>query len=311
MGTVETSRVEEKSRRWFLKVVGGSVTATVLAVAEKQWGVLSVSAKVATNLLENLLKNQTENASRLLESRYFLPTPSEAEVRKLSFIPKGELLGDEYLSTVSPKLQERARKAGYRLVWQGDPKDEVGRTVLFGTERSVNNHYYDIGFGWWFSPEINTIEGAPAVSIRGIFRGWIKPPGIDRNQQDTYMLIFHPVLKKEFLIRLGDSKKYKSPPTLVIDNLNFGGDSVSPEAYGTIHSFLTPKSQYGYDKGPVLTIDMVTQLDKIIQPGDVIEPFGRGGKSNLPFRDDYGVFIADLVYLRRFGGIEQMKKELG
>lgn len=305
---------KEISRRDFLKLAGVGVAAGGLYVVEEQWGILSAGAKAATNLVENLL-GRTE-PSKILESRNFSPTPSENDIRRLASILKGEPLGNQYKNTVSSKLQEwagAARPTGYEIIYQGNAKDTVGRSILFGPQRSVHTKWYDMGFGWWFDPKVQTIEDAPAVSIRGIFKGWVKPPNTDKSQSDLYMRLLNPLTGQEFYVRLGDTKNHRSFPAIVVDNLGYGGDPVplkvdGSETYGSIYSLLAPGRQYG--NSPVIKVGLITQLDEIIQPGDVIEAYGRGGQANLRFRDEYGVFTTDIIFLRRFGGIEQIKNEI-
>lgn len=304
----------ELPRRGFLILAGAAVAGVGLAVAEEQLGILSAGAKAATNLVENLLENRSGDPLRILESQYLLLTPSEGEIRKLAFIPKGEPIWDNYTKTVSPQLQERAKKAGYHLTWQGNPNDTVGRTVLCGTERSIQNHYYDVGFGWWFSPEARTIEEAPAVSIRGVFKGWVKPPDSliltafekSKNVQPYYAKMENPLTGQTFLVRVNfqrQGERFMPPFRFCVDNLDVGGD---PANAGTVNITRLPNNQ-GWTW---------SEFDTVIQQGDLMEFFMMvwPAKVNNQHRDNFDVLKLsgsdDCLYIRRFGGEHQVKTEL-
>lgn len=305
--TQGVERNQTLSRRKFLKAAGVGIAGGLVAADYLLKGPVTKAVEGIIESVAGDIAIVQENTPH--ESAYLLPTLSEEEIKEVSFIPKGESLSDKYLHTVSPILQERAQRAGYHLIYQGDPGDTSGRTVLFSTERSINNQYYDIGFGWWFSLEVKTIKEAPGVSIRGIFQGWVIPPDWEEGNKGVYILLKDPTRGNEFLVRMNQARYQKC--MWLVDNLDIGGDPVPLEAYATIHSFLSSLNLYGKES-EVIKIRTPKQLDQIIRPGDVLEPFGgiiEGPSIPFPF-DKHDIFTPSLLYLRRFGGIEQLRKEI-
>lgn len=284
----------------------------------KKGAIITVTAYLAWEAFRQGLVNQIidaatslrggDNVSQQMEkSAYLLPTSPEAEIRRLASIPKAWLIPAGFATLVSLKLQERARAAtpkSFSFAYQDNQKDTVGRTTLFNTERSVNNRYYDIGFGWWFDEQSKTIDEVTSASITGIFKGWVRPPGVKPEDPDLYMLMGNPlVAKDEWLVRIGNSK-IGSGAVWVVDNLDIGGDPVPLEAYGTLKSFLS-NQQFG--NTPSIRINNAAQLDKAIQPGDVIKVMM---STVHRYRDENDVVMANIVYLRRFGGIGQIQQEI-
>lgn len=311
-----TEEVGEKgkriSRRDLLKLAGAGVLGLGLEEAERQQNLLSRGVRTGVRLVENLLERT--DGSKILESRNLLPIPLEDEIRRLSFIPKARSIGDGFKRLVPPELQEQAAAAkpvGYEIVYLQDRKnDTVGRSAFFSTKRSIGGQYYDIGSGWWFSPTVQDIKEAPAVSVTGVFKGWVRPPGVKSEDPDLYMLLGNPLLaREEWLLRIGDSK-IKKRVIWIVDNLDVGGNPVPPEAYGTIKSFLSKQDLYlppGGKPAPSISINSVDQLDRVVRPGDVIKAIIATKNS---CQDEYGVLTTPNVYLRRFGGIEQIQKEI-
>ncbi len=282
-------------------------------------GAVALNRNRIINIIEGLTTSPEKvDITKFIEgSQYLLPTPSEEEIRKLADIPKAEPIFEKYVKTVSPELQNRAKNAGYHLTWQGDPNDATGRTVLFGTDRS-DATYYDTGFGWWFSPEAKSLEEAPALSITGVFKGWIRPPNIESQDRSMYMLLSNPITKQEFLVR---NYMEGEPSIWILDNLDVGADPKLVEhstprekAWSRID---IPLAELSLDKTytqPTVKIEIISQLDRVLKPGDVVKTGGTFnrlmGKDNTgKGRDKYGIPIVG-VTLRRFGGSEELQREI-
>ncbi|TXH01191.1 MAG: hypothetical protein E6P95_02200 [Candidatus Moraniibacteriota bacterium] len=289
------------SRRAFL-------TAAGLGAA----GLIGGGVAANADRIAGLFEGEPVDYSRLIDSsKYKLATPDVETLKKLSVIKKADGLGEQFNRGISPRLQERANNAGYGLIWQGDPNDTSGRTVLFDTKRSVSNKYYDVGFGWWYDPKVQTIEEAGDASFTGVFKGWMRPSEAARTDPSLYLLLNNPVGGEDFAVRVNDGGK--KVLRWEVDNLDIGGDSVPREAYTYLD---TPFSRGGYvpQGESSLRIDNVSLLDTIVRPGDVIKTIGGFNPDSEKvfgrYKDDLGVYNASTVYLRRFGGGEQIAQEI-
>ncbi len=289
------------SRRAFLAAAGAGAA-----------GLLGAGVALNAERIANLFEGESVDYSKLIDaSKYKLATPDTEALKKLSTIRKADGLGEQFNRNISPRLQERANRAGYGLIWQGDPNDASGRTVLFDTKRSVSNKYYDVGFGWWYDPNVQTIEEAGDASFTGVFKGWMRPNEAAATDPSLYMLLNNPVGGEDFAVRVNDGGK--KVLRWEVDNLDIGGDSVPREAYTYLE---TPFNRGGYvpQGEPSLKIASVGQLDTIVRPGDVIKTIGGFNPDSEKvfgrYKDDIGIYNASTVYLRRFGGGEQIAQEI-
>jgi hypothetical protein len=224
------------------------------------------------------------------------------------------ILGFKLGFLVSPSLQKKAQAVGYKLVYQGDPFDRVGRTVLVSETRKDAGGFYDFWGDeevWWKTGKLYGIYGV------GFFQGWEEI----ENSEDRYMIVSGPKNQGRLKLRVSlvsweewfENEDLEYGPTkLAVDNLNILND-VDTVAYSTegFHVSLGYVADFGLD-----------QLEKILKKGDVVAFSGRFQFSNgdIPLMengqpviltDESGVPILSNLILRRFGGIEQLGEELG
>ncbi|OGH05252.1 MAG: hypothetical protein A2W22_01370 [Candidatus Levybacteria bacterium RBG_16_35_11] len=191
---------------------------------------------------------------------------------------------------ITPVLEAKAEIAGYKIIWQGDKNDTTGRTILASKERAKNKGFPD-QFGY-----LNYQTAAI-----GTFKSFEKIPSSD----DYYMVLEDPIKKGQIKVRL--SAEVHSPDTstviFLVDNLDF--INVRNKAYEKIFDFTGSKSD-------------LQKIEKIVKQGDIIYAglhavlIGDNGEiknANIT-RDKNGLIYADSIILRRFGGKEQIDKEL-
>lgn len=332
------------SRRSLLKgitlVAGGLGAGAVLY----QTGIIQTGLNWADKFFkerdENILRREAL-AIRSLgpqageQTSWWMELP-EARIRQLAQLPEIHQIGERYVSTVSPALQEKAQQAGYKLIYQGDPEDTVGRTVVT-KGRQIDEYWAseDLGFG------------GGGTNIRGIFKAWV-PDIQDPNQKEkVYALLHNPATKQEYIVAVQlfpyDPNNFGIRPTwFVVGNLNYGPEYVREKSALT-GRFLTNKKT-GEQRPFTINPDLVPdpedppsvqskkltnfptfndlvrekglELTDLIKPGDyviaglqVVGVDEEAGKQRFKL-DEHGVPRTIDLVVRRFGGLNQWQAEV-
>lgn len=233
----------------------------------------------------------------LFTLNYFRIISLSSLYSELSILPQKEL-----------SVGEKAKTAGYYIVWQGDPNDTTGRTILASSNRKLNDHPDD--FGWSNSINYNDPNKQDFYRGMGIFKGWENI----LNSKDTYMVLIDPVKKTEIKVRILKDKK--SVPPLTNDN-NFGGNNmtrlfIENLNYGPSNQSINSSERFDY----FLNISS-SALNKLIKIGDVVIIYTlplsmeEAAKSNFQAkRDEKDQPIALNVVIRRFSGKAEVTNEI-
>lgn len=139
---------------------------------------------------------------------------SEEEIQGLAQIPQLRPIGERYISTVSPTVQEKAQKAGYKLIYQGDPEDTVGRSVV-AADRELDKTAEDLGFG------------QNQTRVHGIFKSWVPNPKDPEQKERVYALFTDPITGAEWttslLLFAPHPNDFENQPTRFgVNNLDYG-----------------------------------------------------------------------------------------
>jgi len=241
----------------------------------------------------------------------------EARIRELAVLPEIHQIGETRVSTVSPALQARAKAAGYKLIYQGDPDDTTGRTVVAG-KRQFAEGLDDLGFG--------RLGG----QIRGFFKAWVPDPEDPTQIKSIYALLINPLTGKEYLTHINlvefDPTRNEAKPTwLRIDNLSYGPEYITEKS--RIAGFgLTSEKLPDPDDPPerrwIAPKDIPNQtfyhllrrenhsLSDLVQPGDYVYLVMYATDVPGDFRKDRnGVGEVGSFVSRRFGGFKQWQSE--
>ncbi|GEM_PF-6977795 len=228
---------------------------------------------------------------------------STEEIKKLATLPDINQIGEKYMSTVSPTLQEKARQADYKLIYQADPNDTVGRSVVT-KGRIIDAKDWstdDLGFG------------RAGTTVRGIFEAWVPDPKDPNQKEKVYALLKDPNTKREFMIAVQlfpfDPNQFDIRPTwFVVDNLYYGPNNEDPSTKG--------KKATDYPTFNELLRNKGLNLQDLVSPGDFI----RAGMQvagvdetkgiNRYKTDDAGVARSMMFIVRRFGGLQQWQTEV-
>lgn len=338
----EGSQVANPSRRRFLEeavrwgkaisvlsMVGGvGVELHKLGIVQR--GLEAVAA---------FLRTRRENIARIKalqdrplgpqdgEEAYWWQELSEERIRELAQLPEINQIGDKYVSTVSPALQEQARQAGYKLIYQGDPNDTVGRTVIT-KGREIDTYWatHDLGFG------------LAGLHTRGIFKAWVPDPTDPQQKNKVYAILEDPIKKSQFIVAI-DLYPYNPntpenlPTFFYVDNLSYGPDYIREKSNASgltvgLQGYMVPDPEDPPNqkwKAPKYRFDQVFyellrvkgyNLHAIAKPGDYVDAglgFARvseEGKS-VSQKDERGVGRVGSFIVRRFGGFKQWQAEVG
>lgn len=255
---------------------------------------------------------------------------SEQQIRELAEIPKINMIGDRYLSTVtSVLLKAKANQAGYTLIYQGDSNDTVGRTVIAKGRRpseSKNWTLEDNGFGR---------AGAYA---RGIFKAWVPDPSDPLQKERIYALFQDPATKKEFVVSLhifpanliNVFSSENAPTRFAVDDLNNGPAIIQQkiqEAGFDISTFMLPTADDPPTRKWRRPIEFPTIYDLVrkqglnfldlVKPGDYVVMGMDCAYVDETITKDYvyrvnslGISTAGTFTVRRFGGEKQWQSEI-
>jgi len=212
---------------------------------------------------------------------------------------------------ISPLMTAKAFWSGYSLAYQGDYQDKVGRTVMAKKSRHTPELFDDFGGGalsdsepaWWEGGVgfLNPIYGV------GIFKQWEEIQG----EKDRHLVLTGP--EGEVLIKLRTVFEARTElfgrfqTVLCVDNLNL--DTGDFERLGEKPTFAPLAYLSGFSQ---------EEIGKLLKPGDVVgfllryegELTGFPPKGE-PLKDDFETPVLSMLILRRFGGQEQLEKELG
>lgn len=317
--------------------IGRWASAGLAAIGIAQSGVVPTALDALSEFLKSRENNVAARMAR--ESRSLGPLPGqeaswwmelpEERIRQLAQLPEINQIGDKYVPTVSPALQKKAQQAGYKLIYQGDPEDTVGRTVI-ATGRQIDTDWSseDLGFG------------RGGTKIRGIFQVWVPDPADPQQINKVYALLEDPTNKKKFLALVDlyqfDPNKTAGPelPTYFgVDNLAYGPDYIREKSDATGQSGssgpmrLTSVSVPDPEDPPSkkwkkINIDFPTfhtllrgdnhELSNIAKSGDYVTITLRV-RSAPPLKfwdDERGVARAGLFAVRRLGGFKQWQSEI-
>ena len=237
-------------------------------------------------------------------------------------------------STISSSLQDKAKQAGYTIIYQGDPDDTTGRTIIAKNRESdgINSPVgEDLGFGETTS------------MITGVFKAWVPKPSDAQQQNDIYALLEDPSTKKDYLVDISlkpfDANNKTQSTFFVVDDLNKsyaqygewlrkrGGwlpsafipeDINNPNAQPkTIDDFptfedLLGKTGLSHNINLQNTYkDVSLNLDNLAQPGDYIVVWKQNSPSAGSAKDQNGINKATFFIVRRFGGTAEWNQEVG
>jgi len=197
--------------------------------------------------------------------------------------------------TVSAR--EAAAKVGYGILWQGDKNDNTGRSLIADDARDTSTTVIDsVALA---NPEQNPQNITLGL---GVFKGW----ETIANSKDVYMVLENPLTKKTFKGRitfensaanLVDSKNIQT--LFLVEDMNYG-----------------PTTKTGFDASGYYFLVFETNTKEISQKaikiGDVIGVRGllENTAEQVVKKDSNGISVIQKVYLRRFGGITELRKEL-
>lgn len=252
---------------------------------------------------------------------------SVEEIQNLAVLPEIDQIGEKYMSTVSPDLQKKARQAGYKLIYQGDSSDTVGRTVVTKDRQTANKDWSieDQGFG------------RAGTDVRGIFKAWVPDPEDPTQKDHVYALIVDPISQKETLARL-ELQQFNPnsdirPTWFTVDDLDNGPSEIErrskevgrqPGQELTADGLPSPteppmKQSKKLTDFPTLN-DLLRQkgltLTDLAEPGDYVKigmqtagvDYTKG--INTYKTDKNGVSRAITFGIRRFGGEKQWQAEI-
>lgn len=308
-----------------IATAGQIAAAALFGVGVYQSGVVQEFLRTR----ENNIQQREALVSRSLrplpgqEASWWMELPEE-RIRQLAQFPEINQIGDKYISTVSPALQAKAQQAGYKLIYQGDPGDTVGRTVI-ASGRQVDEKDWtteDLGFG------------RAGIKIRGLFKAWVPNPN-DPNQKDiVYALLQDPVTKKEFTVAVQlfmfDPNQFDPRPTwFIVDDLNRGPEYLGERSviagYPLSSDLVPTPDDHPNVKSKKLT-DFPTfndllrekglELTNLVQPGDYViarmqvAEVDEQSRQNKYRLDELGAGRSISITVRRFGGLEQWQSEV-
>ncbi len=182
------------------------------------------------------------------------------------------------VNNISPILQEKARKAGYEIIWQGDPNDTTGRTIM-ASEKRIGKDGFKDKFGWQEFEVGKNRDIKINLRGQGVFKKWEKI----QDSKDLYAIYYTPEdLNKEEKIRVALAGV--SLTSFFQDNLNYGSKNNKIEQYKKLAK--------------------VTEDNKLIKAGDIIVFFALPKFENKIITgvnfDKSGVQVIEKLIIRKF-----------
>lgn len=297
------------------KLLIGFVGVGGVALVESKTGIF-------TGFIKNFLRTPAEEpkplgpqVGEIVDWWQELP---EEKIAELADIPPLERIGEKYLSSVSPILQGKASEAGYKLIYQYDPNDTVGRTVLAG-RRQFAEELDDLGFG------------ILVAQLRGIFKAWVPDPQDPEQKHGLYALLSDPHRNSDFilyisLLEFNPARPEDKPTWFAVDNLHYGPEYIQTKSrvagFGLLSHIVpdpndppeivhkAPQGNYDTTFSYILRTNSKDLLD-LAKPGDFIY----GILSSTSERGRYRQNSIDVHYLgtfivRRFNGFQQWQSEV-
>ncbi|MBF8249621.1 MAG: hypothetical protein HW400_222 [Candidatus Levybacteria bacterium] len=279
--------------------------------------VTAVGAVAAVKYLPTFLENraaQTETIPtppRLESANWQIMTPAEIKAHAEAPQVDGDILeGKKSIASegapISPILQEKAKAAGYEIIYQADPNDITGHSVLTTDRNSdPSTNSFSDGFGKYDSS---------IPLIKGIFKAWVPNPADPQQQDNVYALLENPLTKEDYLVNISLREQNLLDFTqFTVDDLNYGYADVAKIVQSTgsgLGSLGLPDAPNGPNKTlkdfPTFN-DLVKKnvsLDNIMRQGDYIKTLIGGTTKD-------GVPTASIVIAERFGGRKAWEKEAG
>lgn len=230
--------------------------------------------------IEGLLSGLVFVVLILITLNYFRIISLPSFYSKLSVLPQKEL-----------SVEDRAEKAGYKIIWKGSTEDGSGRAILASKERNYNG-WID-KFGWnTLTIDNNKYEKYRAV---GVFDKFEKI----NNSRDFYIIFRDPLLKNELRSRILINSKI----------LELNQDITTRLSVENLDYKLKTTNYYKEIKDISMTIDA---LSRLIKSGDVVTVYSfimipeknDKIKNAKIYFDEKGIPIAQDLMIRRFDGLD-------
>ncbi len=216
-------------------------------------------------------------------------------------------------------VEERAEKAGYKIAYNGDSSDKTGRAILADGVR--NKISLADSFGWKnvYYPEIKKEERA---YFTGLFKGITT---LDKSK-DLYLTLEAPdestdlknyefnsknAIVTTIRVLAGDPEfssisadlntEGKGNTLLAVENLDVGKKTGGKEIEGIVdfEKISKPNLEKLFKKGDVITVYLLKYPESLTFKNRTIVIYD---KNHIP--------LASIVSIRRFGGMEQIYKEV-
>lgn len=203
------------------------------------------------------------------------------------------------LNNISPILQEKAKKAGYEIIWQGDPNDTTGRTIMASGKR-MDKDYYTDQFGWQKKRIGEKQTKKDIYRGQGVFERFEAIPG----SKDLYIVLStfgedeikaRIVMQKPNFDKSGKpvSENFNMPTKLMLDNLEYGPGNKSIQQFNRINYIYKINEK---EKGEIFKKgDMIVLL---LHP---IINFNNKAYIGIEYDDNKIPVVEDLT-VRRFSG---------
>lgn len=248
---------------------------------------------------------------------------STEEIQLLAEIPSIDILDSRHKQTVSPVLQERAKQAGYELIYQHDPQDTTGRTVIAKGRYNWSKDWTleDQGFG------------RAGGRVGGIFQAWVPDPEDSTQQDHIYALLKNPNSGGKYLVRMElqsfDPNSPIRPTWFAVDDLSNGPSIIQEKSKAAGFDLPSEQILTSQDlankkwKKPseFPTFDDLLRkqglfLTELVKPGDYIRVVMQTAgvdeaKGDFRYKtDDMRIARAGEIVVRRFGGEKQWREEI-
>lgn len=209
---------------------------------------------------------------------------------------------NSHINPTLPQLAEQLKKSNNFLYYFGNRPDVTGRSMLVDSNEKLIFGFG--GIGWHAASSSGKMVLLPRYRQEsGVFKSWSKTT----NGQDFYAILSDPVRNVSFIVRVNKQRGSCSPTEgetdetdLIVRDIQYRFDSYIFEDLGPIS--LWPDSD----------------LAKIIQPGDLVVGYNllydvpqTHGTDLSVHQDSFGVTCASALIINRFGGKQQLAKELG
>jgi hypothetical protein len=182
------------------------------------------------------------------------------------------------------RTEAKAKKAGYSIywevIWNRNNKDASGRYILASKERVVNG-WID-AFGWQDNPNKNNGQSR----VTGVFSNLENVKGT----KDQYFFLMDMRNRDTIRIRI----PYEQT-VVYINNLD----------YGPLNNNITPVEKIDF-------IENISseKLSVLLKKGDIVSAYVPLNSDHSLVKDSVGVPIAELLEIRRFGGLNSINSEL-